>query len=318
MAEINLPRGLILDLITPLKKNGEIDGRGLGRHLDRVLPHAQALLLASPFTGEGRNLDSSQREELLEKVLVVVRGRIPVLVWISHETEEKTIDTLLLLEKKVRLRNYPGQVFWVDAPLLYHSNRGLPGFYRELFSGPDRPVLLLNHPDLIRSLANPLKRNNIRTSVLKDLSGIPAVNGLIFHGSLDRANNYQKAVRTRNDFRIYDGDESRFLSYPSLSGVVSAGANLSPKAWSKITTSSIGRDEGEDTYPDHQYQIWEAGSYLRNLMTLYQTMAPPVLKTVLSEMGVIESPTCTYEFEALGDAVTALRSLIEGFGDDKP
>lgn len=318
MAETNLPRGLILDLITPLKKNGEIDGRGLGRHLDRVLPHAQGLLLASPFTGEGRNLDSSQREELLEKALVVIRGRIPVLVWISRETEERTIDTLLLLEKKVRSRNYPGQVFWVDAPLLYHSNRGLPKFYRELFSEPDRPVLLLNHPDLIRMLATPLKRNNIRTSVLKDLSRIPAVKGLIFQGSLDRANHYQKAVRTRSDFRIYDGDESRFLSYPSLSGVVSAGANLSPKVWSKITASSIGSNEGEDTYPDYQYQIWEAGSYLRSLMTLYQTMAPPMLKTALSEMGVIESPTCTYEFEALGDAVNALRSLMEGFGDEKP
>ncbi len=111
------PRGLIIDLITPLKSNGDIDGRSLGKHLDRLLPHVQALLLASPYMGEGGNLKPPQREELLEKVLVVVRGRVPILVWISQDTEEKTTETLLLLRKVVETRKYTGPLFWVDTPL---------------------------------------------------------------------------------------------------------------------------------------------------------------------------------------------------------
>ena len=61
MAVLPSPRGLIIDLITPLKKSGDIDGRGLGRHLDGVLPYAQALLLASPHIGEGKGLDAGDQ-----------------------------------------------------------------------------------------------------------------------------------------------------------------------------------------------------------------------------------------------------------------
>ena len=74
------PRGLIIDLITPLKKSGDIDGRGLSRHLEGVLPYAQALLLASPRIGEGREMGAEQREELLDKTLGPVQGRIPLLI----------------------------------------------------------------------------------------------------------------------------------------------------------------------------------------------------------------------------------------------
>ena len=68
MGVLRSPRGLIIDLITPLNIGGDIDGRGLGKQLDRVLPYVHALLLASPYMGEGNHLKPTQREELLEKV----------------------------------------------------------------------------------------------------------------------------------------------------------------------------------------------------------------------------------------------------------
>jgi dihydrodipicolinate synthase/N-acetylneuraminate lyase len=102
MAALSSPRGLIVDLVTPLKQNGDIDGRSLGKHLDRVLPHAQAVLIAGPYMGEGGNLTARQREDLMEKTLVVVRGQVPVLVWITQDTEEKTRETLGLLSKRLK------------------------------------------------------------------------------------------------------------------------------------------------------------------------------------------------------------------------
>ena len=230
MAALSLPRGLIVDLVTPLKQNGDIDGRSLGRQLDRVLPHVQAVLIASPYLGEGGNLTAGQREELMEKTLVVVRGQVPVLVWITQDTEQKTRETLALLSKTLKTRKYKGQVCWLDTPLYYHSNRGLVSYYRNLTTLTREPWLLHNDPGLIDQLARSFKRNNIRTAILKEILGIEEIQGLLYLGSLDRAGNYQKATRARPDFKIYDGDELRFLTHPSLSGVVSAGANLSPKA----------------------------------------------------------------------------------------
>ena len=125
MAESRLPRGLIIDLITPLMRGKKIDGRGLGRHLDRLLPFAQGLFIASPYMGNGQSLDPERIKSLFEKVLVVVRDQVPLMVWISRETEEKTIEALLMLRNIVKSRKYSGPVFWVDTPLYYHSNRGL-------------------------------------------------------------------------------------------------------------------------------------------------------------------------------------------------
>ncbi len=318
MGHPSSPRGLIVDLITPLRSNGDIDGRGLGRQLDRVLPHVQALFIASPHMGEGQNLGPEQREELLEKTLVVVRGRVPVLVWISCETEGKTRATLSILEKRARKRDHGCQILWVDAPLYYHSNRGLPFLYQSLLDRTDRPCLLSNDPELIKVLARPLKRNNIRTSILKELVQIQGIRGLIFQGPLDRARNYQKVTLSRSDFRLYDGDEFQFLNHPSLSGVVSAGANLAPRAWQKITDSSLNQAVDQKAYPDYLHQIWETGTYLRDMRDIYRSEPIPLIKQVLSDMGTIEEPTAASKADSAPRDLQRLKEIMGRYGDYTP
>ena len=315
MAALSLPRGLIVDLVTPLKHNGDIDGRCLGRQLDRILPNVQAVLIAGPYMGEGGNLTAGQREELMEKTLVVVRGQVPVLVWITQDTEQKTRETLGLLSKRLKARKYKGQVCWLDTPLYYHSNRGLVSHYRNLTTLTREAWLLHNDPGLIDQLARSFKRNNIRTAILKEILGIEEIQGLLYLGSLDRAGNYQKVTRVRPDFKIYDGDESRFLTHPSLSGVVSAGANLSPKAWSKITEASLGLSDNREDYPDRLQQIWKTGRYLQSLLDLYGSQAVQVIKQVLSEAGIIESPACFVKTGEVGEKVKSIIEEMKNYGD---
>ena len=109
MAVLRPPRGLIIDLITPLTRDGKIDGRFLGKHLDRIIPHVNALFLSSPYMGEGLVLKPEQREDLFEKSLVVIRGLIPVFMWITGDTIEKTRELLISLKKKMALRSYTGR-----------------------------------------------------------------------------------------------------------------------------------------------------------------------------------------------------------------
>jgi len=315
MAALGSPRGLIVDLVTPLKQNGDIDGRSLGRQLDRVLPHVQAVLIAGPRLGEGGNLPAAQRAELMQKTLVAIRGQVPVLVWITQDTEQKTRETLGLLSKTLKTRKYKGQVCWLDTPLYYHSNRGLVSYYRNLTTLTRQSWLLHNDPGLIDQLARSFKRNNIRTAILKEILGIEEIIGLLYSGSLDRASNYQKATRARPDFKIYDGDELRFLTHPSLSGVVSAGANLSPKAWNKITETSLGLSDTREDYPDRLQQIWTTGQYLRTLRDLYSSQTVQVIKQVLSEAGIIESPTCTVQAEDVREKVRSVIEEMKKFGD---
>lgn len=138
---------------------------------------------------------------------------------------------------------------------------------------------------------------------------------MIFLGSLDRARNYQKAVRTRGDFRIYDGDEAHFLTYPSLSGVVSMGANLAPRAWQKATSASLNLDDLQQSYPDHLQQIWELGRYLQDLREIYRESPVSLMKQVLSDKGVIEEPAGLVEEKKRGEEIDRLKALMVQQGD---
>ncbi len=307
------PRGLIADLITPLKPDGSIDGKGLERILDRVAPFAQAVFLSSPHTGEGKNLSSDQRSELLEKALAVISGRIPILIWITRDTEDDTSNTILDLKKVLAGKKEDSLVFLVDTPLFYHSNRGLPAYYKNICSMVDHPFILHNDPELIRGLDRPFKRNNIRTGILKELIAIDNIAGLIFLGPLDRAYNYQKACRRRTHFRIYDGDETSFLAHPSTSGVVSTGATLAPGAWQRMVQSSLQlTGEGDE---GHLRQIWKLDQYLRNLKDAYQKMPAAVIKEVLSDNGIIETPASTFPAEDTEKQKEQIKELMAIFGD---
>jgi len=225
------PRGLIADLVTPLKHDGSIDGEGLAKLLDRLIPYSQAAFLAGPRTGEGPSLTSDQLADLLKRARKTIPDHLPILIWVTQDTEEKTRKNIRNLNNILQGKSDPGNIFWVDTPLFYRSNRGLPGYYRGICKTSERPFILHNDPELIRSLGTPLKRRNIRTSILKELINIKNIVGMVFLGPIERAYNYQKACRARSGFRMYDGDENNFMSYPSTSGVVSTGANLAPGAW---------------------------------------------------------------------------------------
>ena len=310
------PKGLIVDLITPLMTDGTVDGRGLARHLERISPHVQAIVLGSLRAGEGKNLSPEQRSHLLEKALVVIRGRLPLMIWVTGESEEKTRENLISLKKILGKRKYMGKVFWVDAPLYYHSNRGLPAYYRDLASMVNDPFILYNDPGLIKTLSGTLKRNNIRTAIVKELSALDTIVGLIFLGSLDRAYNYRKACRGRRHFQIYDGDETQFLDHPSMSGVLSVGANLTPKGWHRITRSSLQLSGTRRIYPDRIQQVWELGLYLRDLQDVYRSLPGPIVKGVLSDLGVIKTPACTFPVEKLEGPIGLIKEMMTRSGKE--
>jgi dihydrodipicolinate synthase/N-acetylneuraminate lyase len=286
----SLPQGLIVDLVTPLDPNGDLDERSLSRLLDRVLPYVQGLFLAGPHGGEGGRLGGTRRAALLRKTIDLIQGETPLFLWVTQPSPQSTIETLRLLQKEAETAGYAGPVFWVDTPLYYQGNRGLPRYYRDLVTQFPQGWLLYNDPSLIKSMGRPLKRNNIRTSILKEVCSIEGILGLIFSGPLDRAHNYQKAVRTRPEFRIYDGEESRFLSHPSRSGVVSIGANLAPKAWQKITNSTLNLGGSRKEYPDRLQQVWETGAHLAELMGLYSRAPAALLKEALFRTGILDAP----------------------------
>ncbi len=305
MEERRPPKGLIVDLVTPLCDTGDIDKRSLNSLLRRALPHVDGVLLGSPIMGEGRDLGLDCRVELLEQAMALVDGERPILFWISGESSEDTKKILSALEDHVSACAYKGIVFWLDSPLYYHSNRGLYEYYEKITSLARNPFVLYNDPGLIKILDKPLKRTNMRTNILKDLGEMEGIKGLVFCGSLARANNYQRCLRKRSDFRVYDGDETRFLEHPSMSGVVSMGANVAPETWGAITRASLGMRKDEDPG-----RLFEMGTLLKDLLKMYRENPVGIMKKALYDLNVIDSPACTSKTEPFHDNATALVEFL--------
>jgi dihydrodipicolinate synthase/N-acetylneuraminate lyase len=305
MEERRPPKGLIVDLITPLYDAGGIDEKSLHRLLKRVLPHVEGVLLGSPRAGEGRSLGLDRKVDLLESALALIGDDTPILFWISGESSEGTKEILAALEDLLGTGKYRGNVFWLDSPLYYHSNRGLTRHYEELTCLADSPLVLLNDPGLIELLDRPLKRSNIRTSIVKELGMMEGITGLVFCGSLTRVNNYQRSLSRSSDFRVYDGDETRFLEHPSMSGIVSMGANVAPGMWSTITRSSLGIREDKDLG-----RLFELGALLKDLLMIYRKNPVRIMKRALFDLNVIGSPACTPVIEPFKDETASLAEFL--------
>lgn len=304
------PRGLILALVTPLDEKGAIDWSSFTKLIERALPFCDGLLIGDGLFGEGISLSNPRRLELLRGCGEAVPGKKPLLLCPTASTEEETLSNVEALGG-LYTTQWKESVFWVDLPLWYHSNRKLPQLYEEWAKRTPLSILLYNHPQLISRLNRSLKRNNIRTAVLKRLAENEQVVGLIQAGDLKRSIHYQRAVRSRRDFRIYDGDERNFLNQPSAAGVVSGGANLLPKEWREIVSASLSLAED----PARSLILLKQSQKLRELNQALHLNPARSLKFALQRLGIISQANILEEtrIASMGNDLKIGNFLEENF-----
>jgi dihydrodipicolinate synthase/N-acetylneuraminate lyase len=270
-----------------MKTGDSLDVRVLDRLIDHVGAGVDALLLGDLFWGEALALSLETRVELACTALEIVQGKWPVLITITAGNMKATRDLLSRIEDFVERSGYTGKLFWVDYPIYYHSNRGLPQWYESMARDTGISLILANDAGLVEGRKRAIKHKNIRTRVLKKVSQIEKIGGLIFRGSLKRSMNYHKAVRHRRDFSFYDGDEVVFIRQPSSDGVVAGGANLLPQAWRQITWSCLNPYDVQQRPTDYTSQILEIGVMVEELYNCFSPNPPAILKRMLHVAGVL-------------------------------
>lgn len=282
-----LPEGLLIELATPLTPTGTLDQESLARLLARVGPVAAAVVAGCPGVGEALELPPSVRLELFDCLQARLPAGLPLLFGITGSTTAETQSLALQLEERVKQPPAAREVYWVDLPLWWHSNRGLPAAYLQLSGMLQQPLVLMNHPDLIRRLAKPLKHVNLRTAVLKKLSAVPGLVGLIYQGDMKRFLHYCAALATRPVFILYEADEERFLTRPGARGVVSAGAQLFPDLWRQVARACLFPEEIV-ALGRRRRRLWDWSTLLVRLFGLWRLYPAPLLKLGLQHQGVLE------------------------------
>ena len=285
------PKGLIGALVTPLDDRYNIDTSSLKSLFDYTADNLHGVLIGAGDIGEGLVLSNEQRVELIKAGMEAVRGKLPLFLSITGNTEDETAENILYVQRTKKELNYRGDIFLLDCPLWYHSNKGLPGLYVEFGKVAPLPFVLYNNPSIITELKKHLKRKNIRTNILKKLSKNGQIMGICHAGGLKRAINYAGAVRERKDFRVYDANELNFLSMPSLGGVVAQGANILPRQWRVVVESSINPKETFKEEGTYFSQLWDAGQTLKAFNKAYIQNPVAIIKFALKLKGKIKSNT---------------------------
>jgi dihydrodipicolinate synthase/N-acetylneuraminate lyase len=284
-----LPEGLLIELVTPLKPTGTLDQDSLARLLDRVVGSATAVVAGSPGVGEALELPPSVRLELFGELLAKLPPQMPLFFGITGATPEETQNFGLACEEELKGQPDARPVYWLDLPLWWHSNRGLPQTYLTLGRNLSHPLVLMNHPHLLRGKAKPLKHVNLRTGVFKKLSGVPGLAALIYRGEMQRFLHYYAAMAGRPEFMLYEADERRFLTRPGARGLVSAGAQLFPGVWQQVVKACLFPEEIAGLGKKRTV-IWEWSDLLLRLYDLYHLNPAALLKLGLQQQGVLEFP----------------------------
>jgi hypothetical protein len=283
-----VPKGLICSLALVSSPRELVASKELRGLVSRLHPHVAGLFLDPMFWHPDQDRCGPVSAALLEEVTTLLPPGLPLWVRVTGKSADQTIHICQQLEIVCRRLRFPGPLAWVDTPLLYHSNRGLIEHYERMLGESQFPLLLDNDPDLVGRMAGTSKRKNIRTAILKRLAQNAMVAGLLHRGDLRRGLNYQRAVRARPDFLIYDASERHFLQRPSASGVLSIGANLLPTEWRLITQASVGLDERNGAEESRFRHLWEVGQRVRTLQRLYGPAPTKVIPAVLAAWGLIQ------------------------------
>ena len=283
-----VPKGLICSLALVSSPRKQVASAELRALVSRLHPHVAGLFLDPMFWHPDQDCFGPVSAALLEEATTLLPPGLPLWVRITGKSADQTIHICQQLEIVCRRLRFRGPLAWVDTPLLYHSNRGLIEHYERMLAESQFPLLLDSDPDLVGRIAGKSKRKNIRTTILKRLAQNPAVAGLLHRGDLRRGLNYQRAVRARPDFLIYDASERHFLQRPSASGVLSIGANLLPTEWRLITQASVGLDERNGAEESRFRHLWEVGQRIRTLQKLYGPAPTKVIPAVLAAWGLIQ------------------------------
>jgi dihydrodipicolinate synthase/N-acetylneuraminate lyase len=287
MSTSAVPKGLICSLALVSGPREQVASDELRALVSRLHPHVAGIFLDPMFWHPDQNYCGPVSAALLEEATTLFPPGVPLWVRITGKSADQTIHICQQLEIFCRRLRFQGPLAWVDTPLLYHSNRGLIEHYERMLRESQFPLLLDNDPALVGRTAGKSKRKNIRTAILKRLAHNPMVAGLLHRGDLRRSLNYQRAVRVRPDFLIYDGSERHFLQRPSASGVLSIGANLLPAEWGLITQASVGFDERIGVEESRFRHLWAVGQRVRTIQRLYSPAPTKVIPAVLAAWGLV-------------------------------
>lgn len=235
---IQAMNGLGVALVTPFHEDGKVDYPSLQGLVERLLDGGTHFLVVLGTTGETPTLDAKEQRQVVEFVMEVNAGRVPVVVGVSGNNTQELVG---------RIPTWEGQgieAFLVASPAYNKpSQEGLIQHYHAVADAAPSPLILYNVPG--RTASNMEALTTLTLASHPNICGIKEAGGDLAQISLLLA-------QRPPGFMVWSGDDA--LAMPTVAmgadGVISVLGNAMPaRMASMIQQASFGQiHESRETH----------------------------------------------------------------------
>jgi 4-hydroxy-tetrahydrodipicolinate synthase len=209
-------------LVTPFTRDGAVDEKALRSLVDWQIAEGVHFLVPCGSTGEAATMTPDEQRRVIEIVVEVTHGRVPVVAGAASNDTQRAIA----LSKAAQAA---GATHLLHTSPMYNKppQRGIVAHYRAIADAVDLPIVLYNVPGRTGSNLEPKT-----TLALAATPGIVAVKEA--SGNLGQIIDI---LRERpNEFSVLSGDDELTLAVMAAGGdgIISVVSNATPKLMSEL------------------------------------------------------------------------------------
>ena len=257
-------------LVTPFKKNKEVDFEAFQRLIDYQLLNGTDYIVALGTTAETPTLKEKEREEIVRRVVKQVDGEIPIIMGVGGNNTAQLVHTLNTFD-------FTGISAILSVTPYYNkpTQEGLFQHYRALSKASPLPIILYNVPG--RTGVNLLAETTLR--IARECENVIAIKEA--SGNMEQIN---RIIADKPEgFSVISGDDSMTLPIIKAGGigVISVLGNAFPKQFVQVVHSALNGSMREAEK--------DAAVFSEMIRLLFVEGNPAGVKCMLHEMGFIEN-----------------------------
>lgn len=229
MGVMNIFKGTGVALVTPFNSDFSIDFEGLKKLVQLQIDGGTDFLVVQGTTGESPTLSSDEKSKILDTVLELNSGKLPIVFGAGGNDTIKVAESISKIPKGV------DGILSVSPYYNKPTQEGIYQHYKYLAESTDLPIILYNVPG--RTGSNVLAETTLRLAEIPSIVAMKEASG-----NFDQI---MEIIRCRPDgFGVLSGDDA--ITMPLIAagadGVISVVANSFPEKFSAMVSASLRGD----------------------------------------------------------------------------
>ncbi|NNJ56640.1 MAG: 4-hydroxy-tetrahydrodipicolinate synthase [Bacteroidia bacterium] len=261
--------GLGVAMVTPFNSDGSIDFIGLENLTNHLIEGGVSYLVVMGTTGENPTINGDEQVAILQKVVEVNAGKLPVVFGIGGNNTAEVVSRI----KNSDLNGVDG-ILSVSPYYNKPSQEGIYQHFKAVSEASSLPIIMYNVPGRTGSIVS--AETTLRIAQLDNIVATKEASG-----SFDICMDIIKSKF--ENFSVISGDDNYTLSYiaAGMDGVISVLGNAYPKEFSQMVNFAL---DGDFKSARHlHYKL------LPMMKAIFMDGNPGGVKYVLNKLGICKN-----------------------------